>query len=140
MCNYPDNIKNIYKDKLINYYKYRKINKELIDMIDKLKINNYNVYILSDNNKEAIEYYKSNNLFDNVDGYVISYEYNKLKKDGILFDILLNKYKLNPSECYFIDDSIINISEAKKHGINGYLYDGDINNLYDDMLSNGIKL
>lgn len=82
MCNYSDNIKNIYKDKLINYYKYRKINKELIDMIDKLKINNYNVYILSDNNKEAIEYYKSNNLFDNVDGYVISYEYNKLKKDG----------------------------------------------------------
>lgn len=130
----------MYKDKLINYYKYREIDKELLELISKLKLNNYNVYILSDNNKEAIEYYESNNLFDNIYGYIISYEYNKLKRDGILFDILLNKYNLNPNECYFIDDLEININEAKKHGIKGYLYNNDINDLYDDMVNNGIDI
>lgn len=130
----------MYKDKLINYYKYREIDKELLELISKLKLNNYNVYILSDNNKEAIEYYESNNLFDSIDGYIISYEYNKLKRDGILFDILLNKYNLNPNECYFIDDLEININEAKKHGIKGYLYNNDINDLYDDMVNNGIDI
>lgn len=130
----------MYKDKLINYYKYREIDKELLELISKLKLNNYNVYILSDNNKEAIEYYESNNLFDSIDGYIISYEYNKLKRNGILFDILLNKYNLNPNECYFIDDLEININEAKKHGIKGYLYNNDINDLYDDMVNNGIDM
>ena len=130
----------MYKDKLINYYKYREIDKELLELISKLKLNNYNVYILSDNNKEAIEYYESNNLFDSIDGYIISYEYNKLKRDGILFDILLNKYNLNPNECYFIYDLEININEAKKHGIKGYLYNNDINDLYDDMVNNGIDI
>ena len=130
----------MYKDKLINYYKYREIDKELLELRSKLKLNNYNVYILSDNNKEAIEYYESNNLFDSIDGYIISYEYNKLKRDGILFDILLNKYNLNPNECYFIDDLEININEAKKHGIKGYLYNNDINDLYDDMVNNGIDI
>ena len=138
-CNYSSIINDKYKEYLIYYYKYRKINNELLNIIDKLKMNNYNVYILSDNNKEAFEYYMSNNLFNNIDGYVISYEYKTLKRDGKLFDILLNKYNLKGNECYFIDDSLININEAKKHGINCYLYNNN-DDLYKNMISNGINI
>lgn len=117
--NFPLEIINKYKDKLLKYYELRNINIELINLIKELK-NNYKIYILSDNNKEASIYYKE--LFKGLDGYVFSYEYKTLKKDGKLFDILLDKYNLNPKDCYFIDDNIENIEVAKEKGINAHQY------------------
>ena len=104
-CNYPKEYEILYKDKLINYYKYRKIDMRLIDCINKLKNNNYSIYILSDNNQECFDYYKNNNLFKNIDGWIISCTYHTVKKDGLLFDILINKYNLKKDECYFIDNN-----------------------------------
>ena len=141
-CNYSNYIISNYKNILINYYKLRDINFELIELIKKLKNNNYNVYILSDNNKESDLYYRELELFNNIDGWILSCNYQKLKKDGLLFEILLNKYNLNPRECYFIDNTKDNIVIAGKYGIKGYLFNenDDINNLYNDMLNNEIKL
>lgn len=140
-CNFPSSYDILYKDILINYYKYRDINTKLIELISKLKNNNYNVYILSDNNIESYNYYKNHELFKNIDGWVISSLYGTCKKDGALFDILLIKYNLNSNECYFIDDNIINIEEAKKHGIKGYLFnEDDIDDLYIDMRKNKINI
>ena len=141
-CGFSSDIEIKYKNLLINYYKYRKINKELISIIDELKRNNYNIYILSDNNKECFEYYKKSNLFKNIDGWILSCEYNTVKRNGVLFDILINEFSLNRNECYFIDDKIANIEEAKKHGIKGYVFNekNDINQLYDDMRNNRINI
>ena len=141
-CNYSNYIIVNYKNILINYYKLRDINYELIELIKILKNNNYKVYILSDNNKESDSYYRKLELFNNIDGWILSCNYQKLKKDGLLFEILLNKYNLNPSECYFIDNTKENILIAYKYGIKGYLFNenDDINNLYNDMYNNEIKL
>ena len=141
-CNYSNYIIVNYKNILINYYKLRDINYELIELIKILKNNNYKVYILSDNNKESDSYYRKLELFNNIDGWILSCNYQKLKKDGLLFEILINKYNLNPSECYFIDNTKENILIAYKYGIKGYLFNenDDINNLYNDMLNNEIKL
>lgn len=108
----------------------------------KLKKNNYNIYILSDNNLESFNYYKNHKLFNNIDGWIISSEYNTLKSEGVLFDILIKKYRLNPSQCYFIDDKIDNVKEAEKHGIKGYIFNEDdsINKLYNDMKNNEINI
>ena len=141
-CNYSNYIIVNYKNILINYYKLRDINYELIELIKILKNNNYKVYILSDNNKESDSYYRKLELFNNIDGWILSCNYQKLKKDGLLFEILINKYNLNPSECYFIDNTKENILIAYKYGIKGYLFNenDDINNLYNDMYNNEIKL
>lgn len=141
-CNFKEEIKSKYKDLLINYYKYRTINMKLINLIDSLKRNNYNIYILSDNNREAYEYYKNNPLFKNINGFVISCEYHTLKKDGVLFEKLLEKYNLNPKECYFIDDNKINLLSAKKYNLKTYLFNekDDINLLYNDMRKNKITI
>lgn len=141
-CNFSDEIRNSYKVFLTHYYEYRKINMDLINLINKLKENNYNVYILSNNNKECYEYYKKQVIFSNIDGWVVSCDYGALKDDGKLFDIFLNKYNLNPRECYFIDDKISNILEANKFGIKGYVFDEnkDINGLYNDMINNDINI
>ena len=65
-------------------------------------------------------YYKK--LFNGLDGYVFSYEYKTIKREGKLFDIFLNKYNLSPRECYFIDDSINNINVAISKGINSHQF------------------
>ena len=116
--NFNEELVNKYKDKLLKYYELRDLNTELLDIIKELRKNN-KVYILSDNNKEASLYYK--NLLD-LDGYVFSYEYKTVKREGKLFDIIIEKYNLNPKECYFIDDSIDNINVAISKGINAHQY------------------
>ncbi len=141
-CSFPKEIEKEYKNILLNYYKYREFNKDLINLINKLKDNNYNVYILSDNSKECLEYYKNHKIFKNIDGWVLSCEYNTCKCDGKLFDIIIKKFNLNPSESYFIDNSIDNIKESIKHGIKGYVFneEEDINKLYNDMRDNDINI
>ena len=79
-CSFPKDIRKDYQDILIHYYEYRKINQDLIGLINKLKENKYNIYVLSDNNKESIAYYKNNELFKNIDDWIISCDYGTEKK------------------------------------------------------------
>lgn len=117
--NFSENTKSKYKDVLLKYYELRDLNTNLINLIKELKKNN-RVYILSDNNKAASLYYKK--ILNNLDGYIFSYEYKTIKKDGKLFDIFLDKYKLDPKDCYFVDDTEENILVANSREINGILY------------------
>ena len=137
-CNFSNEIILKYKSLLLEYYKYRKINMDFIYLISILKNNGYNVYILSDNNMEAYNYYKNNDLFKNIDGWVLSCEYGCLKKDGVLFEILIDKFNLKSDECYFIDDRKINIDMALKYGIKGFVF-GDVDCLISDMKKCGFK-
>ena len=121
--NFSNNIISKYKDILLKYYELRDFNNNLLNLIKELKNNNNKVYILSDNNKDASIYYKS--VLNDLDGYIFSYEYKTIKKDGKLFDILLEKYDLDPKTCYFIDDTIENIKVAESKGMNGILYEDD---------------
>lgn len=139
-CNFSETINNKYKDILLNYFKYRKINLDLINMINKLKENNYNIYILSNNNYETYNYLKNHDFFKNIDGWVVSCEHGVLKEDGKLFNILIDNYNLNSSECYFIDDKIENIKEAQKIGMKGFLFDNNIDDLYQDIRNNGFDI
>lgn len=130
---YSIDIQNKYKDILVNYYKYRDINMELINYIKTLKPQ-YKLFILSDNNKEAIEYYKNQKIFEIFDGWVGSCDYHTIKKEGILFDRLLEKYNLNPEECFFVDDNPINIKVAEEHGIKGFIFNDNVNELENSLL------
>ena len=121
--NFSNDIVTKYKDRLLKYYELRDYNMNLINLIKDLKNNNNKVYVLSDNNREASNYYK--NVLKDVDGFVFSYEYKSVKKDGILFDEFLKKYNLDPSTCYFIDNTLENIEIAESKGMNGIFYEED---------------
>lgn len=136
MCNFSSDL---YKKRLTKYYLYRDFNFDLVNLISLLKLKKYNVYILSDNNFEVYNFYRNNELFKDIDGWVVSCSYNTLKRDGFLFKIFLDKFNLNPSECYFIDDNIVNINKAFEYGIKGYVFD-NYNLLCDDMRNNGIDI
>lgn len=68
-------------------------------------------------------------LLELFDGLVFSGELGIVKPTREIFEYLLNKYRLSPDECIFIDDSVKNVEGARAVGITAYLFDGDAEKL-----------
>lgn len=112
------------KDELIesfwnHYNDYASINKDVIDLIKKLLDNNYNVYLLSNINPYTYDSIKESGIFELVNGFILSYQVHSVKPHLGIYNELINKYKLNPSECLFIDDKQDNIDVANQLGFKG---------------------
>lgn len=125
------------KDDLINYYmhehyKFLRINTKVLELIKELKEKNYNIYILSNLNKEAHDVYLKTNLFNLVDGYVLSYKEHKVKPNQGIYKTLINRYNLVPEESIFIDDRLDNCETAKSLGMD---YINVNKNDYDDLVN-----
>lgn len=131
-----------FREILLNYYKYRIFNDDIIDLMNTLKTNGYGIYIFSNNNKETSEYLKGLPMFEYVDGWLFSCDYHIGKPNKEIYYKLFEIYSLNPAECFFVDDSKKNIEEAKKLGMNGYvlnLQKEGIEALIADMKNHNIK-
>ena len=80
----------------------------------------YNLYILSNFHKEAIKELKSRyKFFDRFDDEVISCYCHLLKPEDSIYEHLIEKLNINPSETIFIDDTEANAIAADKNGIKG---------------------
>ena len=66
---------------------------------------------------------------DLMEGAVVSYEICINKPDPRIYNELLTRYHLDPKECLMIDDKEENIIEARKHGIAGFVYRDNIEDL-----------
>jgi len=66
--------------------------------------------------------WKPGEFFDYFDGGIISAEVHCSKPDIIIYRILLDRYKLLPEECFYIDDMDINVKAAESAGIKAYCY------------------
>jgi len=107
---------------------------QTINFIHFLKEKGFNVFLLSDINEDTIKYLnKTISNFESLfNGIIYSCRVGMVKKEGLIFNKLLNDFKLNSEETLFLDDSIINLIEAEKYGINTYRFldpDTDINNI-----------
>ena len=99
-----------------------------------------NVYLLSNFGEEA--YKTIRDRFDDFsifDGGVISWEVKSIKPEPLIYQLLLEKYGLVPSETLFIDDTAHNIEAAEKLGIRGlHLPVGtDLRESFEKFLSAG---
>ncbi len=110
------------KDKLIEnfwntYNAYAKIDDRILELIKKLKTNNYKIYLLSNINPYTHEFVSKSNLLEMVDGYVFSYQEHMIKPYVGIYNTLINRYSLLPAETLFIDDNQKNIDTGNKLGI-----------------------
>ncbi len=91
---------------------------ENVDMVYKLKEKGYSLYILSNFHEEAIkEMYNKYPFFTIFNGGVISAYEHIMKPNPKFYQILLDRYHLNPHECLFIDDMLANVTIAHRLGI-----------------------
>lgn len=95
------------------------------DVLKEVKAKKLNAYCLSNISPELFQYlFERHDLFKLFDGVVTSGEENIGKPNKRIFEILLDRYKLHPKECFFIDDSDANTNTAKDLGITTITFKG----------------
>ena len=125
---------------LLNYYKYRPFNNEMIELMNKLKHNNYKIFILSNNNKEAYEYLKQLPIFKFIDGWIVSCDYHIVKPNKEIYKKLFETFNIKSEECFFIDDNRKNIEVGEILGMKGFIFNNNIDELINNMKQNNIVL
>jgi len=92
-----------------------------VPWIKSLKERGYKIYILSNWSHPAYEACKDNalNFLPMADGVVFSYQEFAVKPDRKIYDIICNRYDINPEEAVFLDDSEPNINAARAYGLHG---------------------
>ena len=97
----------------------------------------FRTYLLSDFPPCFSVLWDKYEFLHHFDGRVVSCEVGYSKKDGVIYDILLEKYGLNASECLFIDDVPRNVEIGEEHGIPGVVFTG-MDELRKELQKRGI--
>ena len=101
------------------------INKQIIDLVKSRK-GTYKLGIITDNSSERmipiIEYNNFDNIFDLI---VVSGNVGSKKNNEDIFETVLTKSNVAPSECVFIDNSKNNLITPNKLGFKTMFYDHD---------------
>lgn len=96
---------------------------ESLALLQELQKNGYNLFSITDNIKEFVEFHRKNSeFFQYFKDVIVSADIGILKPDKRIFEHLLNKHNLLPETCIFIDDLDLNIEGAKTVGIEGILF------------------
>ena len=112
---------------------------EVLDLAKRLK-KNYRLGLLSnqieDWLEEMIENHKLKEVFDII---VTSYGSRVAKPDISIFKEVVEKLKVNPPECVYIDDLEKNIPPAKKLGMKTILF-SDFQQLKKELIKYKVKI
>lgn len=106
----------------------QELNKEMFELILRLKKEKIKVVLFSDVSKETADLLRKYGFYDIFDETILSYEIGFKKPDPEAYDILLSKIGAKPSDCIFIDDKKKNIKAAEEKGIIGIVFKS-----YDDL-------
>lgn len=91
-----------------------------IPWIQELKARGYRILILSNFSEITHDACRDNelNFLDYVDGEVFSYREHLIKPDPAIYQLLCDRYNLDPSEAVFIDDNPANVTSSRAFGLN----------------------
>ena len=92
-------------------------------LVGDLKAAGYRLYVLSNMSREFIDFLRRFPVYGLFDGEVVSCEEHTVKPEPRIYEILLERYGLTPSEKLFIDDREKNIEAAAALGIHGFVFD-----------------
>ena len=92
------------------------------DLLKELKAQGYKLYGLTNWSSKVHQVMKNYDIFDLLDGQVISSEEHLIKPEPEIYVRLLEKFGLKAEECVFTDDKAINVEAAKKLGMAGIVF------------------
>ena len=109
------------------WYKYVDVYTKVQDRIIELSKNGYNIYILSNTAYTFYDLVKEGYLpaASIAKGIVLSCEERVLKPNEKIYNILLERYNLDPHNTMFFDDLPENIWGAARCGINGFVVENE---------------
>ncbi|MCM1100202.1 MAG: HAD family phosphatase [Clostridium sp.] len=95
-----------------------------IPWVQNLKAEGYGVYYLSNFSRKAEEECGDSLAFlPYMDGGILSWKDKLIKPDPRIYRLLLDRYGLDPRECFFIDDTKMNVEAAVAEGIHGIVFE-----------------
>ncbi len=92
-------------------------------LIEDLKAAGYKLYVLSNMSRDYIDNLRQRPIYKYFDGDVVSCEEGAIKPEAKIYNRLLERFELEPSESIFIDDRAANIEAARNIGIAGFHFD-----------------
>lgn len=68
-----------------------------------------------------------------MDGAVVSAEERMMKPDPAVYQLLCDRYGLEPAECLFVDDNADNCEGARVAGMRAVRYTGDVSAIREEL-------
>ncbi len=96
----------------------------MAELVEKLKGENYNIYLLSNTSMKFFSYMDKVEMFKHFDGFIISAKEKLVKPDRKIFECICSRFGLAAGECLFIDDLQANIDGAQSAGLSAHLFQG----------------
>lgn len=104
-----------------------------------LRKKRYRVFYLSNTTEVGMSKLEKEPFWPLFNGGMVSYEADSLKPDPGIFEALMAKYRLSPSETIYIDDEIENVETAIELGMAGLEFT-NVKELCRDMVDFGITV
>ncbi|MGM9679943.1 MAG: HAD family hydrolase [Eubacteriales bacterium] len=112
----------------------------MTDLVRRLSENGYRLYLLSN---VSVRFERIRNSFPALgymSGAVLSAFEKVAKPDRRIYEILLDRYHLDPARSVFVDDVQANVDGAESVGIRGIRFDGDVNRLVSRLEEMGVSV
>ncbi len=133
-----DEVREITRQSFWNWHKYNMRPKVgMAELLVDLKQRGKKIYVLSNASVRLESCYKDYmprpDLFD---GVLFSASVKYIKPQQRIYEIFFEQFSLKPEECYFIDDRKGNIVGSREAGMEGYVFDGDVEKLKQTIYQN----
>ena len=92
------------------------------ELLTRLKGEGYRLYGLTNWCSKVYLTMAQFDIFDLLDGYIISSEEKVIKPEAEIYQRLFNKFNLKPEECLFADDRAENIEGGRRVGMEGIVF------------------
>ena len=105
-----------------NWPSYIAIYTEVFPVLSEAKKKGHRIFVLSNTSKVFYDLLEKqlSPLKELLDGFVLSCDIKAIKPDLAMFEEILDKYQLDPTNCVFLDDIEDNTIAAVKLGIKSY--------------------
>ncbi len=121
-----------------------KFNEQVLELVKGLKLGGYKVAALSNIEPSRARWLRQHRIDDYFDIVIFSCKVGLRKPDlpdspgdGGIYELILNRMKLTPSECLFIDDNSNCLMAAEKLGIKTILFENVVQ-LKNELLKGGV--
>ena len=105
-----------------NWSSYIDIYTEVSPVLSELKKKGHRIFVLSNTSKAFYDLLDEqlSPLKELLDGFVLSCDIKAIKPDLAMFEEILDKYQLDPTNCVFLDDIEDNTIATEKLGIKAH--------------------
>lgn len=105
-----------------NWPNYIEIFTEVFPILSEVKKKGHRIFVLSNTSKVFYDLLEEqlSPIKELLDGFVLSCDIKAIKPDLAMFEEILDKYQLDPTNCVFLDDIEDNIIAAEKLEIKSY--------------------